>query len=82
MRLTVPGSFVFAVILSIYSALPAQQPTKFDGELQKQFRGLETQWMDAAKARHRDRLEEFLAAGYMLTIAVQGKPLVHISRSE
>jgi hypothetical protein len=61
---------------------PAQQPVKFDSDLQREFRGLETQWMDAAKAQNRPQLEEFLAPNYVLTIAVQGKPLVHVSRAD
>jgi hypothetical protein len=57
-------------------------PVKFDSDLQTEFRALEVQWMDAAKAQDRARLEEFLAPGYVLTIAVLGRPLVHVSRAD
>jgi hypothetical protein len=82
--------FEMLVFLLVPSVLPAQEPVKFpaqqlvkfDSDLQTEFRGLETQWMDAAKAQDRRRLEEFLAPGYVLTIAVLGRPLVHVSRAD
>jgi hypothetical protein len=75
--------FVPSALLAQQSVkFPAQQPVKFDSDLEGEFRGLETEWMDAAKAQNRPRLEEFLAPGYVLTIAVQGRPLVHVSRAD
>jgi hypothetical protein len=76
-RFSGPLLFVF-----VPSALLAQPPVKFDSDLQGEFRGLETEWMDAAKAQNRPRLEEFLAPGYVLTVAMLGRPLVHISRAD
>jgi hypothetical protein len=62
--------FVPSALLAQQSVkFPAQQPVKFDSDLEGEFRGLETEWMDAAKAQNRPRLEEFLAPGYVLTIA-------------
>jgi hypothetical protein len=97
MRISILRLFVFGVLVFTLNALPAEQPGKrptgetswnraqqvnFDSGLQREFRGLETQWMDAAKERNRPRLEEFLAPDYVLTIAALGKPLVHVSRAD
>jgi ketosteroid isomerase-like protein len=76
------GVFAMLVFALIPSGLPAQQPVKLDSDLQAEFRGLEAQWMDAAKAQDRARLEEFLAPEYVLTIAVLGRPLIHMSRAD
>jgi ketosteroid isomerase-like protein len=97
MRIGILRKFILGGLLVVANALTAQQPgkgptggtswsraqpVKFGSDLQREFRALETQWMDAAKAQNRPRLEEFLAPDYVLTIAVLGKPLVHVSRAD
>jgi ketosteroid isomerase-like protein len=97
MRIRISRLFVVGVLVFVPIAVLAQQPdkrptaemswclaqpAKFDSDLQREFRDLETQWMDAAKAQNRAQLEEFLAPDYVLTIAVLGKPLVHVSRKD
>jgi ketosteroid isomerase-like protein len=96
MRIRTSRRFVLGVLVFVPIALAAQQPdkrptgdtwsraqpAKFDSDLQREFRGLETQWMDAAKAQNRPRLEEFLAPDFVLTIAALGKPLTHVSRAD
>jgi hypothetical protein len=78
-----PSGFFGALALVFFSGgVAAQQPVKFDRRLQKEFRGLETRWTDAIKAQDRRRLEEFLAPGYVLTIAALDKPLIHVSRAD
>ena len=82
-RVFLPFEFLGAFALVFFSGtVAAQEPVKFDTGLQKEFRGLEVQWTNAIKAGDRRRLEEFLAPGYVLTIAALGNPLIHVSRKD